>query len=114
MGAFVGVATIAIGPLAIVPIFGVLFFALVVARPEYGIALFLSTFLMNYPPALHYLRFGLAQRRNPGPRFDGVWYLEHHVEDVMPDQNPLLHYERIGRAAGLRVKAVHEAASTPE
>ena len=68
----------------------------------------------NYPPALHYLRFGLAQRRNPGPRFDGVWYLEHHVEDVMPDQNPLLHYERIGRAAGLRVKAVHEAASTPE
>jgi len=52
VGTLVGLTTIAIGPLAIVPIFGVLFFALVVARPEYGIALFLSTFLMTYPAAL--------------------------------------------------------------
>jgi len=52
VGAVVGVTTIVVGPLAIVPIFGVLFFALVVARPEYGIALFLSTFLMTYPSAL--------------------------------------------------------------
>lgn len=48
----VATATAIAGPLAVLPIFGVLFVAVVVARPEYGIALFLSTFLMTYPQAL--------------------------------------------------------------
>jgi len=52
LGIVVAVATAAAGPLAVLPIFGVLFFILVFARPEYGIALFLSTFLMSYPAAL--------------------------------------------------------------
>jgi hypothetical protein len=47
-----GVGITVVGPMAVLPIFGVLFFALVVARPEYGIALFLSTFLITYPEAL--------------------------------------------------------------
>jgi O-antigen ligase len=38
-----------VGAMAVLPIFGVIFVALVLARPEYGIALFLSTFLMAYP-----------------------------------------------------------------
>jgi len=41
-----------IGPFTFLPVFGLLFFALVFARPEYGIALFLSTFLIQYPAAL--------------------------------------------------------------
>ncbi len=45
-------ATVVAGPLAVVPVFGLLFVALVFTRPEYGIALFLSTFLMTYPQAL--------------------------------------------------------------
>jgi O-antigen ligase len=52
VGTLVALGTAAFGPLAALPIFGLLFFALVVARPEYGIALFLSTFLMTYPPSL--------------------------------------------------------------
>jgi O-antigen ligase len=36
------------GPLFVLPIFGLLFMVLVFARPEYGIALLLSTFLMTY------------------------------------------------------------------
>jgi len=48
----VGVGTIVVGPMAVLPIFGLLFFALVVVRPEYGIGLFVSTFLMTYPEAL--------------------------------------------------------------
>jgi O-antigen ligase len=43
------VGSYSLGPLAVLPIFGLVFFSLVVARPEYGIAIFLSTFLMAYP-----------------------------------------------------------------
>ena len=43
----VGVGTIAVGPLVVVPIVGILGLALIIARPEYGIAMFLSTFLMT-------------------------------------------------------------------
>jgi O-antigen ligase len=50
--ALVAAGTGAFGALAVLPIFGVVFFALVVLRPAYGIALFLSTFLITYPAAL--------------------------------------------------------------
>lgn len=52
MAAVVAIGMITVGPFAFLPVFGVLFFALVFARPEYGIALFLSTFLITYPAAL--------------------------------------------------------------
>ena len=48
----IGVAVGFIGPFAFLPVVGLLFVALVLAHPEYGIALFLSTFLMTYPEAL--------------------------------------------------------------
>ena len=44
--------TAAVGPLVVLPIFGALFFVLLMMRPEYGIAMFLSTFLMSYPAVL--------------------------------------------------------------
>ena len=50
--ALIGVGTVAIGPLVALPVVGFLGLALIVSRPEYGIALFLSTFLMTYPEAL--------------------------------------------------------------
>ena len=50
--AVVAIGTAAAGPLAVLPIFGILFFSLVMAHPEYGIALFMSTFLMSYPAVL--------------------------------------------------------------
>lgn len=49
LATLVAVGMTLIGPLALVPVFGVLFFALVVGRPHYGIALFISTFLLTYP-----------------------------------------------------------------
>ncbi|MBI3786123.1 MAG: O-antigen ligase family protein [Deltaproteobacteria bacterium] len=48
----VGVAVAAYGAFAWLPIFGLMFVVLVVTHPEYGIALFLSTFLMTYPESL--------------------------------------------------------------
>ncbi len=52
VAALVGIGTIAFGSLILLAIVGLLGAALIVARPEYGIALFLSTFLMTYPEAL--------------------------------------------------------------
>jgi O-antigen ligase len=52
IGLLIAVSSVMFGPLAVMPIFGVLFFVVVMARPEYGIALFLSTFLMSYPAVL--------------------------------------------------------------
>lgn len=48
----VGLAVGFFGPFAFLPVLGLLFVGLVLAHPEYGIALFLSTFLMTYPEAL--------------------------------------------------------------
>jgi len=48
----VGLSAATLGPLGLMPVFGSLFLALVLTRPQYGIALFLSTFLMAYPASL--------------------------------------------------------------
>ena len=48
-GGTVGLALGFVGPFAFLPVVGLLFVGLVLAHPEYGIALFLSTFLMTYP-----------------------------------------------------------------
>jgi len=52
LAGLVGIGAAFLGPLAAVPIVGVLVLVIIIARPEYGIALFLSTFLMAYPKAL--------------------------------------------------------------
>ena len=52
LAALVATGTMIVGPWAFLPLLGVLGFAGIVAHPEYGIALFLSTFLMTYPTAL--------------------------------------------------------------
>jgi len=57
-------------------------------------------YLRHYPdvaatglsPALHYLRHGGPQRRDPGPNFDARGYAQAHPE--LPRRgNPLLHYQ---------------------
>jgi O-antigen ligase len=45
----VGLGSAQAGAQAFLPIFGVLLLAVILARPEYGVALLLSTFLMAYP-----------------------------------------------------------------
>jgi O-antigen ligase len=52
LAGIVGVGMAVFGPTVALAVFGLLFFVLVGARPQYGIALFLSTFLMSYPQAL--------------------------------------------------------------
>ena len=45
----VGIGSAAWGPKMLLPVFGVIVLGVVVARPEYGVALLMSTFLMAYP-----------------------------------------------------------------
>ena len=48
----------------------------------------------------HYLREGAALGMNPGPLFDGEWYLGNNVDVARAGSNPLLHYLESGRAEG--------------
>ncbi len=43
-------------------------------------------------PALHYVKFGAAEGRNPSGEFDTLYYLSKHRELVFKKVNPLLHF----------------------
>lgn len=47
-------------------------------------------------PALHFVMFGAAERRNPGPYFDTGHYLRLYPDIAQNGMNPLLHYLRDG------------------
>ena len=51
-------------------------------------------------PVRHFLRFGLAEGRDPNPFFAGAWYRAHHPEVDAGELHPLLHYLRHGAARG--------------
>ena len=51
-------------------------------------------------PCMHYLRYGAAEGRNPGPHFNTRWYLSRYPDVVASGMNPLVHYLRIGRREG--------------
>lgn len=51
-------------------------------------------------PAEHYLLFGAAEGRLPGPLFDGNWYLQHYPDVAAASINPLLHFVMYGQQEG--------------
>jgi SAM-dependent methyltransferase len=51
-------------------------------------------------PALHYLRYGAAEGRDPSPGFDTRGYLARYPDVARQALNPLLHYVRHGAAEG--------------
>ncbi|WP_110665716.1 hypothetical protein [Salinicola halophilus] len=51
-------------------------------------------------PALHYLKFGGFEGRNPSPHFDSAGYLEAYPDVALTGINPLLHYIRDGIKEG--------------
>lgn len=52
----------------------------------------------------HYLREGAALGLNPGPLFDGAWYLGNNPDVAEAGANPLLHYLASGRAEGRPIR----------
>lgn len=49
LAAVVGVGAVSYGARAFLPVFGIIVLAAIIARPEWGVALLMSTFLMAYP-----------------------------------------------------------------
>lgn len=69
--------------------------------------------------ALHYVRHGGNEGRNPGPRFDTTGYLTANPDVAAAGMNALLHYLLHGRAEGRQsfvpgsLSAPHDASSEP-
>jgi glycosyltransferase involved in cell wall biosynthesis len=63
----------------------------------------------GYQPSLHYVRYGFAQRRQPGPYFDADWYCDAYEDVVANGENPLLHYIHFGEAEGRRKRSIPSA-----
>lgn len=65
-------------------------------------------YLRHYPdvaaskmnPAEHYLLYGAAEGRLPGPLFDGNWYLQQYPDVAEAGTNPLLHFITYGLQEG--------------
>lgn len=49
-------------------------------------------------PLLHFIRHGLAERRDPNRFFDSAWYTEHYPDIGASGLHPLLHYLQTGAA----------------
>ena len=47
-------------------------------------------------PIQHFIRHGLAERRDPNRFFDGAWYIEHYPDVSAGGLHPLLHYLQTG------------------
>jgi hypothetical protein len=51
-------------------------------------------------PALHFLQYGAAERRDPCALFNSDWYLQQNPDVRAADINPLIHYLRYGAREG--------------
>src|ERR1700710_1262450 len=60
----------------------------------------------NLEPLQHFVRHGLAERRDPNRFFDGAWYSEHYPDVGAGGMHPLVHYLQAG-AAELRNPPPH-------
>jgi hypothetical protein len=63
----------------------------------------------GYQPSVHFVRYGLSQRRQPSPYFDAAWYCDAYEDVVANSENPLLHYIYFGEAEGRRMRSVPQA-----
>jgi 2-polyprenyl-3-methyl-5-hydroxy-6-metoxy-1,4-benzoquinol methylase len=61
-------------------------------QPEWYLAQNPDVASAGVDPAVHYLKHGGLEGRDPGPGFSSSWYLTTHPEVVASGENPLLHY----------------------
>jgi FMN phosphatase YigB (HAD superfamily) len=69
-----------------------------------------TTYVPDLAPnqaARHFLREGAALGMNPGPLFDGEWYLANNSDVARAGSNPLLHYIESGRAEGRAIRLAY-------
>lgn len=64
------------------------------------------------PPVRHFVLFGGAEGRAPGPDFDVAWYLATYPDVARSGMNPLVHYLKFGQGEGRRPSPDRDAALT--
>ncbi|MDR7119294.1 hypothetical protein [Rheinheimera soli] len=78
--------------------------ALILTSEYFDLEWYLETYpdvaQSNINPAEHYLKFGAAEGRMPGPLFDGNWYLQRYSDVASVNINPLLHFVKFGQQEG--------------
>ncbi len=60
--------------------------------PQWYLSRYADVAQSGLDPAMHFLRHGGRERRNPSPVFDTGDYIARHPEIVADDINPLVHY----------------------
>ena len=60
-------------------------------RPAWYLRHHLTVARRGLEPALHFLRYGALELRDPGPDFDVVDYFEQHPDVRASGENPVLH-----------------------
>mgnify|MGYP001627115449 CR=1 FL=1 len=63
----------------------------------------------NTDPIEHYLQFGAAEQRDPGPLFSTQAYTEAHPDVVESQINPLVHYINHGSKEGRIIQSAKES-----
>lgn len=69
-------------------------------------------YLKTYPDVVrsgqdafdHFVNFGSAEGRSPGPEFEAQWYREEYLEPTGDESEPLFHYIHVGRDLGHATK----------
>lgn len=68
----------------------------------------------NLDPVKHYVLYGAAEGRNPGPRFDANEYLNKYLDVKQSGMNPLFHYLMCGEEEGRESTVLPMVRSAPE
>jgi hypothetical protein len=79
--------------------------------PDWYVANYPDVAAAGYDPVRHYLRFGVAQKRQPGPCFDGLWYANRNLDVRRAGANPLVHYLRFGVSEARAIRVLDPMAS---
>lgn len=66
---------------------------------------------LDFPPEVHYLRFGGLENYDPSPRFRSAWYLSTYTDVADIGLNPLIHFLRYGQAEGRKAMPATDAKS---
>jgi glycosyltransferase involved in cell wall biosynthesis len=67
-------------------------------NPEWYLQAYPDVAEAGEDPLIHYLQYGVAERRNPNSLFDTDWYLRQYPDVAESGQNPLVHFVMYGAA----------------
>ena len=67
----------------------------------------------GFDPAIHFIRHGGKERRNPSYKFDAAFYISKHPDVLAADANPLIHYLKFGRFENRQIRELERPAPRP-